>query len=117
MGVEKQLSGLTLRLVATVNVRMPQKHTPSILWNDVRVAGVCVQTPHLNKHTDSERFHWEAHEHVWTDLCNGSWCRSVLPAPSSIKEAVEVLCSTFGVTFQAKWSDPLLEFQSGVVTL
>ena len=115
--IRHELSGLNLRLVATVNVRMPQKHAASILWNDVRVAGVCVSTPHLNKHTDFERFDWGGHEHVWTDACNGSWCRPVAPAPMSIHETVRVLCDSFGVTFQATWSDPPLEFQTGVVAL
>lgn len=111
------LGGVKLRLLANINLRDPEKFATSVLWNDIRVAGVCVRTPHSNKHTDDRRFLWDSHEHVWTDACNATWCRQMTETPDSVKSAVSVLCTSFGVTFQADWQDPPSTYQEGFTQL
>lgn len=111
------MAGVQLKMVASVNVRAPEKHTATVLWNDVRVAGVCVMAHHTNKHTDRATFGWGAHEHVWTDECNATWCREVDAMPGGVREVVEYMCNQFGIQFAAEWSDPPISYQVGLVQL
>ncbi len=115
--IRHEMASVDLKLVATVNTRAPEKYSASMLWNEVRVAGVCVLTPHVNKHTDQNSFGWEVHEHVWTDECNATWCRAVARPAGSVRDAVEQLCDSFNVKFVVDWTDPPLAYQIGMVKL
>lgn len=115
--VRHDLVGVSIRLLASVNLRSPDKFTTSLLMNDIRVAGICVRTPHSNKHTDDIRFGWDTHEHVWTDACNATWCRPMEIEPQTIYDTVLALAHAFGVNFNADWKDPPLSFQETLVKL
>jgi len=115
--VKHDHSGVNLRVVATVNVQEPTRLSAVLLWNEVRVAAICSGRSHRNDHTDRNVFRGIAHEHVWTDLCNGSWCRAVDEVTGSLADAIAYLCKTYGITFKSTWNDPPLHYQVGMTQL
>jgi hypothetical protein len=59
----------TLRIVATVPLQRLTRFNFVLLWNNVRVRGLCIEGSHTNRHTNDERWIHQTHKHRWSDVC------------------------------------------------
>jgi hypothetical protein len=96
----------TLTVVMTVNLFSRRKCSISLLLDNAhRIRGLDVLGSHDNKHTDTNRWRGQTHEHCWTDACRGSWARST-DDPPDVQQALMVFCERLGITFEGEWTDP-----------
>jgi hypothetical protein len=98
---------VSLSLKITVNLLATRKFSFSLLLDSAhRIVGVDVGSGHENRHTDSNRWVDQPHEHRWTDACHGSWARDLDAFPGTLREAFLAFCERMRIEFGGVWSDP-----------
>lgn len=98
---------ISLSLRLTLNLLARHKFSISLLLDGShRIAGIDVGGGHENRHTDRNRWVNATHEHVWTDLCHGTWAVELNAFPDDIRRAFPAFCNKFNVQFSGTWADP-----------
>jgi hypothetical protein len=59
---------VSLRIIASISAST-DKRDFVLLWNGLRVRGLCINGNHTNKHTNTETWRHRTHKHQWTEHC------------------------------------------------
>lgn len=99
--------GINLSVRMTVNLVAPEKFSLSLLLdNSHRIRGIDAGGSHENKHTDSNRWIHQTHEHWWTDACHGSWADAIQSFPQEAEAGLTAFCLRLGIVFNGEWRNP-----------
>lgn len=98
---------LTIRLKLNQSLVVPEKFSFTLLLEDQRIRSVDGAGNHGNKHTDSNRWVFQAHYHEWTDTCHGNWARDAAYYPVDLEQAFFLFCDELGIDRQRLiWNPP-----------
>jgi hypothetical protein len=101
-----------LRVTITVNLLAPSKFSVSLLANGARIRAFDAASSHGNKHTDTNQWRQQPHEHKWTDRCHGSWVQDAIDYPVELEQAFRYFCEKHGIdAARVKWKSlPPVQF-------
>ncbi len=94
---------INLRVVASVSFKDPARREFVLLWNNVRVRGLCILGSHDNRHTNAEKWLHQTHKHRWTDECHARFAYT--PTDITADDAVGQLrqfCAECGI--DCRWT-------------
>ena len=104
-------STVSLEIIMTASLEQ-DKFGICLLLNGTAIRRYDRRHGHINKHTDNWAT-YQAHEHVFTDLCHGHWARDASQYPTDIEGAFGHFCTLLNITAEVQFQ-PLPDRQLGM---
>ncbi len=96
-----------LRIIVTASEPMPERRDFVLLWNNIRVRGLCIVGSHTNRHTNNETWVRRMHKHRWTDHCLDRFAYTPTDITAQdVQSQFSQFCAECGISCSASLANP-----------